>query len=654
MDDLLVRGLRGQEEKLTTDFDRARIDREGKGEYVDVHCITLLSPYKIQEFWHLENALAFLKNHEDELKVRKEFRINKHRWHWNAEAEGGAKFEMIEKILEHEKYWTEEEVQFKDGRKKTLYNFNYYNCLHFLKNRGYGLYELGGNKFRMVKVENKIVKEVDHHVIQQYVKNFTEDLGEIPVLNMILRGGTQYLGPHQLSQMYYIKPEFAEPEREAQYLIFKNCYWRITADDIKQGPLSELPKFVWADKMINFEPKYYGAPMAKVNRVKKADGTEGWDIKESAECKTSDMWQFFLATSNFNWRKSQEVVYIGDNKAVIKQREEPEKMTTDDFEALKAHIVSKMLAAGYVLHEYRNKAQMKAIICMDGAESEVGKSQGGSGKSIYATMFEHLMPTVVIDGKKRNLTEDPHIYDAVDERTNILVFDDCRVNLDFEFFFSQITRGVEVNQKGLRRFTIPAPKFLFSTNHAIKGSDNSTTRRQYLLSFSDYFNAHRTPQDEFGHLMFGEWEWEEWNKFYNLMATCIQTYMRFPDLNKYTIPTADLEKRKLRQEIGENFLDFAELYFGEAEYDGMDNIGGYRNCAVNKEKVVNDYLDKFPNERKYMSSRIVKAKVELFCKYAGLEFNPNAGADGRVKFGKDEYLVVGDEHFVAKNIIKVG
>ena len=299
---------------------------------------------------------------------------------------------------------------------------------------------------------------------------------------------------------------------------------------------------------------------------------------------------------------------------------------------------------------------MKAIIAMDGIETEVGKSMGGSGKSIYATMFEHLMPTVVIDGKKKNIAEDAHIYDGVDERTNLLVFDDCRVNLDFEHFFSQITRGVEVNQKGLRKFNIPAPKFIFSTNHAIRGNDNSTNRRQYLLGFSDYFNSARTPQDTFGRLMFNEWDFEEWNRFYNFMAVCIQTYLRFPDLNKYTIPTADLERRKLRQELGENFLEFAELYFGNDEAGG-DPFGqpqAYRNAAVEKKKVLLDYLEAYPNDRKYMDEKRIKQKVKLYCQYTGLEFNPTAGDDGRVKFGKTEYVIVADNDFDAKNYVKVG
>lgn len=653
-DDLLVHQFLGKEIELEADFERARIDREGKGQFVNVHEITLMSPTKIYEYWRLQNAQAFLEYHKEELKKRREFVYNKQRWTWNEEAEGGAKFEMVDKILDYEKYWSIQEIDTRSGTKEVL-TFNYYNCFQFLRNRGFGLFDLGKNKYRMIRTEGKVVKEVDHHKIQQYIKNFTEDLGEIGVLNMIFKGGTQYLGPDKLSNMYYAAPEFSEPEKECQYLYFQKNYWKISADGIEEHPLSELPKHIWADKIINFEPKLSAKPMAQVNRKKMSDDTEGWTIAATDECKKSDMYKFFLATSNFWWRKSEVIVKGETGQNEIVPRSDAEPMTPEETQDLLTHVICKMIAAGYILHEYRNKAQMKAIIAMDGIESEVGKSQGGSGKSIYATMFEHLMPTVVIDGKKKNIAEDPHIYDGVDERTNILVFDDCRVNLDFEHFFSQITRGVEVNQKGQRRFNIPAPKFIFSTNHAIRGSDNSTMRRQYLLGFSDYFNAARTPQDSFGRLMFNEWDYEEWNRFYNFMAICIQTYLKFSDLNKYTIPTADLERRKLRQELGENFLEFAELYFStEEEASAFGEPQCYRNVAIEKKKVLLDYTDAFPNEKKYMDEKRIKEKVRLYCKYMGFEYNPTAGTDGRVKFGKTEYLIVADENFDRKTVIRVG
>jgi hypothetical protein len=637
-DDLLSRGLQGDDRaKLKGDIERAMIDRQGIGTYVDCHNITFISQHKIYEFWKLHSPQAFMQFYEKVLQEKKEFVYHKQRWRWNPEADGG-KFEMIEKILEAEKFWTTEEIVQKDGGTKKKHSFLYYQCLQFLGNRGFGLFELPKNEFRWIRTESKIVRETTPHHVQQYIKDFLEDLEHFDILELMLRGSSQYLGPNTLSQLKYIRPEFVEPEKDAQILVFKNCYWKITANGITQGTLNELPKSIWNNRMIDFDPNLPKKPLVTVTREH-----DKWKIGTTSDASKSDMWNFFQSTSNFWWEKEQQIVQ-GEAGMYIAAKEKTEKMTASELNDWKTHVVSKMIASGYVLHEYKNKAQMKALVCMDGLESEVGKSMGGSGKSIFATMFEKLLPTVVIDGKKKDMSDDKHLYDSVDERTRIIVYDDCRVNFDFEALFSQITRGVEVNQKGNRKFTIPAPKFIISTNHALNGSDDSHMRRQYMVSFSNYFNRARTPQDQFGRLMFDEWDYEQWNLFYNLMATCIQVYMQFSDLNKYTIPTVDLERRKLRQQIGENYLEFASLYF---------SAEAYRNKAIHKDKVTNDYLESYPQDRKYMNNRTIKEKTALYSKYSKLFYNPCAGADGRVKFGKDEYLVVADDLFDKNSYDKI-
>jgi hypothetical protein len=640
MDDLLTRGLTLDEDKakLQPDIERAMNDREGKGVFLNCHNITFLHGHKIYDFWHLNAAQSFMERYKENLMKRKEFVFHKQRWRFNADDGKGGNFEMVEKVLEDEQFWEETTTEKKDGSVKTTLAFKYVRCVRFLKNRGFGLFKLPKNDFRMIETVGKVVRETTPHLIQQYMKDFLRDLGREDVLEMMMRGGTQYLGPHSLSQMEYFSPEFLQAEKESQILVFKNCYWQISATEIKQGSLLELPKSVWDNRQIDFEPKF--KEVVKVERV-----NDAWETK--VVTKGCDMWQFFQDTSNFWWEHAQQ---FGEDKegnqiVVGKQPADQKKMTADELQKWTTHCVTKMIAAGYALHEYRNPAQMKAIICMDGLESEVGKSMGGSGKSIWAKMFRRLLPTLIIDGKKTDLNEDTHIYDQMDERTRIVVYDDVRVNFDFEALFSQITEAVTVNQKGNRRFTVdPPPVFIIPTNHAINGNDDSHARRQYLISFSNYYNKARTPYDQFGRSFFNDWDWEQWNLFYSFMACCIQTYLKFNDLKKYTIPTGDIEKRKLRQTMGENFLDWATMYFSS---------GGFLNKAVQKEKIAEDYLEVYPSERKFINARNIKDKVIQYCKYSKLHFNPAAGSDGRVKYDGKELLIVGNDDFDKQNFDRI-
>lgn len=664
IDDLLVRGLKGQESKLNEDISKAIIDREGKGEYVNCHNVTTMSQHKMREFWGLHNTKEFINLHINELKKRSEFKVKGLRYRFNDDGEP----EMIEKILPDEQYWNENTVETRYGPKTEL-QFNYYQSLKFLASRGFGLYEFTNGQYRFVRQQGKILKETTPHKIQQYVKDFTEEIQRIDVLNMILRGGTQYLGPNQLSNLWYVKPDFLEPRENAVALVFRNEYWHITPDKIEPRPLSDLEKVIWDNQIIQFDARYLGAPMVDVARITKSDNTETWAFKEAKNVKCQDkstwsaddcvLYKFLLVTSDFWWRKKYTLITDEEGKQVYAElpKEKQIGLTADEFEQLKAHLVCKMIAIGYTIQPYRDLSQMKAIIAIDGQETAVNKSMGGTGKSIVATQFEHVFNTFVIDGKKPNLAEDKHVFEGVDDRTGAIIFDDVKVNFNFEWLFSKITTGVEINGKGIKAYRLPSVPIWVVTNHMLNGDDTSTRRRQYHIAFSDFFNDYRTPRDYFGHILFKQWDWNQWNLYYNFIATCIQTYLRFSDLNKYTIPNRDIEKRKLRQSIGENFLDFAEVYYAPEDITPSSFMnaeeGSRRNKAVCKNRVMEEYLRQYPADRKFYNTRTIKDKVQLYCRYKGLDFNPNADGSGRVKSGQIEYLIVADQYFDAQNYSKL-
>ncbi|MEO1211580.1 MAG: CHC2 zinc finger domain-containing protein [Cyanobacteria bacterium J06638_20] len=669
MDDLLARSLKGKEEELKEDFEKAFIDPQGWGTHIDVLNITTMSEYKLLELWHLQTPAEFIGSHLEELRERKEFRVNGYAYLFNEQGQP----ELKDQIHEDEQFWNEEPVLNRDGQpvlnakgnEKIKLSFNYYHCWQFLRNRGFHLFRIKenheGNRYRLVRLQDKVVTETGPHEIQQYVKNYVEQLGRIDVLNMLFRGGSQYLGPDKLSNLWYADPEFIRPDPNTTYLVFKNCYWKITAEKIEQRKLSELSRYIWQSRIIDFEPKLHQkGEFLSIGR----EGEE-WTVKESSEAKKCEMYLLYLYTSNFHWRKKYGVAVDGEGIKHWAEKENPEPYTKADLQDMAGHMVCKMIATGYTLQGYRNKAMMKAVIGMDGMETAVGKSEGGTGKSLVGTQFGmrsgKIIPTFVIDGKK-DIDKDPFPFDGLDERHGAIIFDDVRVNFNFEWLFSKITTMVEANWKNRTKlFLDPVPIWIL-TNHAIKGSSNSFLRRQYLLAFSDFFNGLRSPYDVFGHQLFDDWDWTEWNRYYNFIACCIQTYLRFNDLNKYVIPQQDLEKRKLRQEIGENFLEFAELYFSAPEEkdqlfgpDGLNDEqkGPYRNMAVEKKKVYRDFISEFPTEQRYMNVMRVKQKVAQYCRYAGLEFNPGADQKGRIRSGKVEYLVVADENFSKEQMIRV-
>ncbi|MCH2045949.1 MAG: CHC2 zinc finger domain-containing protein [Saprospiraceae bacterium] len=631
VDDLLVHELKGKEKELQKDFKEAMNSRDGEGKYVNVYKITTLSSYKLKEFWSLHSNPSFLQKHQPQLKALREFQFKGLTWNWNKDV---GKFELSQQLLPTEKYWRKiYDGKDKEGDAKYKYQFDYTNILEFLKNRGFGLYEYGVEKFRFIKQDNKVLEETTAHKIQRYVLNYTREIDEKPVVELLLRGGDQYLGQKKLQNMYMLTPEFNRSDKACMYLYFKNGFWKITKDEIIQRPLSELPRHIWSNKIIDFEPEYLGKPMASIER-------DGDDLKVelTEEAHKSHIAQFYLNSSCFAWKKKQELIESEDGVKYWVEREQPEKQTEEEKQTCYQNLVAKMIAAGYVLHDYIDYGNAKAVVCMDGIESEVGSSHGGTGKSVWAKQFKHLVPQVTIDGKKKNLEDDNHIYENVDERTQVILFDDVRVNFNFEFLFSHITTGITVNEKGVKRYNLEPRKFIITTNHALNGEGNSYRRRQYYISFSDYYNGHRSLSDEFGCQLFHEWEHEQWNLFYNWIATCIQTYLRFG--LEFKIDKGDVDRRKLRQKISENFLDWAGLFYN------IEEQGAFLNNKVEKDYACNKFLESYPQEKRFMNPRKFKQKLQMYAEYIGLEFNPGVTTkDRRIKSNSKEYLVLGNKDY---------
>jgi len=647
MDDLIVRSIQ-KKGVLKDDFEAAIQHREGKGEHVNIYKITDTNDYKLKEYWNLHARPKFFEVHKEALQKFRLFKYGKLTYKWNKDAN---EFELAQKILPHEEVWHEKEK--KDGT--INFAFNYVGILEFLKNRNFGLYKVDSVTSYFVHSENKVLRQITPAEVKRFVMDFTRDMTHYrknDILEMLLRGGKQYLGPDKLSEMFYTKPVFNKADKHTMYLYFKNEYWKITKDKIEKHPIANLPRHVWDDKIIDFEPKLNERPIIEAKREK-----DDWKVQMNEGWQKCEMARFYYNTSCFHWRKEQELEDLDNGNKIWAERKVKEAPNKDDIKILKANFIAKMVAAGYMLHDHIDFGNMKAIIAMDGFESEVGKSNGGTGKGVFCTSFERLVPVHWVNGKRKDLNDDKHIFGGVDERTQIIYFEDVRVNFDFENLFPTITRGTWVEKKGVDGHREDPKKVLIDTNHALRGDGNSSMRRQFLINFSDYYNKHRTVRDDFGHNFYDEWDYDQWNHFYNFMANCMQVYLQFG--LKYTIPTKSLERRKLRQHIGESFLDWANLNF-HTTLDTEGNKGRLLNHRLEKEWLYNKYKEAATSsEMRYMDTRKFKNKLKKYCEYTGLEWNPirKDKEDTRIISNGKELFILADKDFLqekAKTVTNEG
>ena len=601
MDDLLVH-LRGDDPaaplpSLAEDLNKAMFSHEHAGQHIRTYNITTLHPQRIEEIWNIHSVKAFRDHHAARLKEVPEFRLHGVNYNWDKET---STFIVSDKLMSDEKYWR----KFTNSRDREEYQFYNTGFYEFLFRRGYGQLEIGNEQYRLVHVERNIVTAVDHVRISRFVIDFTRAIDEPEVLEMIYKGGRMYLGPDRLSNLPLVTPAFFKPQRDRQFMFFTEEYWEITPKGITSHKYTSLHGAVWKDDIIPFAPKLIEHPVTL--KISGEEDHPRIDL-EAGISEDSDILRYFMATSDILWRTAHD-----------KSDEATLKRVNTQF----ASMADKIIATGYVLSNYMDPGLLKAIVCMDALESENGRSEGGTGKSIWATMFEHVIPTKVISAKNPRLTEDPHLYEVLDDRTRVVVLDDCRRNLDFESFLSDITRGITSNPKGLKRLFLGPKRMVFTTNHSIRGEDRSYVRRQYILAFSDYFNLERTPYSEFKHAMFAEWDHDQFNWFYNFMAGCLQMYM-IHGLKTFA-PSAYIERRKLRDFISEPVLEFLETYF----HHGSKLI----NHRHQYQEAIKYYLLDNPNQRPYVTTKYFRERVKAYAKYAGLQYNP-AQKGGRIRDG---------------------
>jgi len=303
--------------------------------------------------------------------------------------------------------------------------------------------------------------------------------------------------------------------------------------------------------------------------------------------------------------------YIWENQIINREFKKTEKID-NDFKDLvskvsdndKARRESLEHTIGYLMHSFKDKTDQKAIILND---QEINDDpNGGSGKSLMLTAIGYFKKIVKIDGKSFDPSRSDFVYQRVDIDTQTLAFDDVKKNFNFENLFSLITEGITVNRKNKDEIFIPferSPKVIITTNYVIDGAGNSHDRRRHEIEFNQYFNGKHTPLDEYGKLLFDEWNAQEWDNFDNYMIDNLQRFLINGLTNTVSI-NADV--KRFIQSTTKDFYDWIE--------DGnlKPNVKYYN--TEKKDEFIKEY-----KEFDKLSGRAFMLWVKKWCDLKGYE-----------------------------------
>jgi hypothetical protein len=173
-----------------------------------------------------------------------------------------------------------------------------------------------------------------------------------------------------------------------------------------------------------------------------------------------------------------------------------------------------------------------------------------------------------------------------------------------------ITEGITLEYKGQDAIKLPvtkSPKILITTNYTVGGVGGSFERRKFEVEMSDYFSFKHTPVDEFGHLLFDDWDSEEWLKFDNFMITCVQFYLQ-NGLTKH-----DFKNLEVRKFIKNTCFEFYE--WSRPDQDGKNENIEF-NVRCNKQNYYENFVNEYPDFRTYkLSQKRFTQWIEHYCKF---------------------------------------
>lgn len=423
---------------------------------------------------------------------------------------------------------------------------NHYDFKLWLQSNGfYKYYPDGTESFIFVKVENNLVDNTNEVKIKDFVLNEMLQSSE-HLVYQFLADRSKFFKEEYLNILDPIDLKFKEDTIDSAFIYFKNGAINVKKNGINLIDYFDLDGFVWKKHIIDFEILH----------------------SDNLEC---DFKKFINLVSNKD-----------------EQRE-----------------MSLITTIGYLMHSFKTSANNKAVILNDETISE--NPNGGSGKGIFWNALSKVKRVADINGKSFSFDKS-FAYQTVSADTQILVFDDVQKNFKFENLFSIITEGITLEKKNKDAFKIPvskSPKILITTNYTIGGVGGSFERRKWELEFSAHFSSKHTPLNEFGRMLFEEWDNEEWIRFYNYMLRCLQLYL-INGLVSY-----DFQNLEIRKFIKETSFEFYEWV-----NEGIIKL----EERFEKNYLYNTFLEDYPDWKKFnLSQKRFWQWIDKYCEYKKLE-----------------------------------
>lgn len=350
------------------------------------------------------------------------------------------------------------------------WEIDFINLTAFFTVRGYFIYRTSVERWILIRIVDNIVKQIGKKDLKDELINYIVDNEPTKFMHQFfLKNISKAVNDDFLETLPAKQVDFKRDQKEVMQLYYQNCIVKITPKKVSIHKYIELDGFIWESQIMRRE--FHPA-----------------DITDNCEFST-----FVWNVSNYENNRVETICS----------------------------------ALGYHIHNYKHSSYCPATILNDEVISS--NPEGGTGKGIIYKTLPFFIECLTIDGKTFNF-DSTFLYQRISPETRMVIFQDVDKNFNFERLFSFLTEGVVTERKGKDQIFIPfseAPKVGITTNYALRGTGNSHERRRFEIEISQYYNAQKSPETEFGHLLFDDWNENQWHQFDNyIVYSCCQLFLQ--------------------------------------------------------------------------------------------------------------------------------
>lgn len=477
-----------------------------------------------------------------------------------------------------------------NNKEEVKINFSRLKFIKWIKEQGFYLLRINPEKVVIIRIVDNIVEYTDIIEIKLVILNYIQSLPwqfdlifRDDLIEFILKGASNYFSTSTLDFLSQITLDIVRDTADTVHLFFKDTVVEITKDEIKTVPYKSIKGHIWKSFIIQ----------------------HGFGIIQTP---ISDFDKLIVLVSGIPPVEKPKDPPFDDYEKTIKMNKELAELRYAAFKTV----------VGYMVSTHKNRAQPITPVLCDMIISE--NPSGGSGKGIVARAIAQVRNMMIIDGRDKKALDGSFSFQRVTPDTQIIFFDDVVREFEFERLFSIATEGMAINKKNKDESYVTfekSPKPLVSTNYPMRGDSNniSMQRRKTDVEFCNYFDLKRTPKSEFGKQLYDEWNEEEWNNFFNIIALYTQSFLKNGLLNPKTV---NVGFKRLISDTTQEFYDyFNDLYLKPNEYSII-----YANELYDKY-----ILDAKITSVKFPSRKMFKA-IRLICEYHDLKYIQDRERDG--------------------------